>query len=179
MADKDRPNLISNGPCVSMAVRLKGFRTSFSNCPFQIQHGPTAEGVQSSSFKLSKYSILCSTRITCISQRQGCIRRSSPSLVPQFGCITAGLYTSTYPLCSSAAIGPKLLVYQQFSHIAPPADTSGPNETTLCGHVDSRCQLHRLEGVTDHCFQKEHRHVLNSLRYGDISPALGSSKVCW
>ena len=34
---EDRPNLISNGSCVSIVVRLKGPRASVLTCPFQIQ----------------------------------------------------------------------------------------------------------------------------------------------
>ena len=34
---KDRPNLISNGSCVNIAVRLKRLRTSVSTSPFQIK----------------------------------------------------------------------------------------------------------------------------------------------
>ena len=38
MAEGDRQNLILNGSCVSIAVRLKRPTTSISTGPFQIQH---------------------------------------------------------------------------------------------------------------------------------------------
>ena len=38
MVQEDPSNLITNGLCVSIAVRLKWLRASVSTCPLQIQH---------------------------------------------------------------------------------------------------------------------------------------------
>ena len=38
IVQEDRPSLILNGSCVSIAVRLQQLRASVSSCPFQKQH---------------------------------------------------------------------------------------------------------------------------------------------
>ena len=38
VVEEDNPILISNGSCVSIAIRLKQLKSSVSTCPFQIQH---------------------------------------------------------------------------------------------------------------------------------------------